>query len=135
MLGDSYPRRPGNGTGPIGEGEQIGGFAKHISGSHESTIIRATNELGRGVREKESEKKERRGATKIKDTRMHEINRDEGGVERRGFETFEVETDTRCSRWIRHCRAAANFQGNSINTRGFVPLRIDDSSHVPHVTY
>ncbi|XP_011062564.1 PREDICTED: uncharacterized protein LOC105150888 isoform X1 [Acromyrmex echinatior] len=31
-----FLRRPGNGTGPIGEGERIGGFAEHISGrSHE----------------------------------------------------------------------------------------------------
>lgn len=30
-----FLRRPRNGTGPIGEGERLGGFAEHISGSHE----------------------------------------------------------------------------------------------------
>lgn len=30
-----FLRRPGNGTAPIGEGERIGRFAEHISGSHE----------------------------------------------------------------------------------------------------
>lgn len=60
-LGRIFLCRPGNGTGPIGEGERIGEFAEHISGSHEIRFYGRQangNELVAGERKRE-EKKER----------------------------------------------------------------------------
>lgn len=82
-----FLRRPGNGTGPIGEGERIGGFAEHISGSHEIRFYgrqASGNELVAGERKRGKIERERaRGKkleTKTKYTRnVHvTIKRNEG---------------------------------------------------------
>lgn len=86
-----FLRRPGNGTGPIGEGERIGAFAEHISGSHEirfygrqtsgNELVAEERERGKG---KERERREGEPETKTKDPRnMHmttKRNRGGGGM-------------------------------------------------------
>lgn len=63
-----FLRRPGNGTGPIGEGEQIGGFAEHISGSHEIRFYgRRTSSRGARGRERERDRAKRNTRTQVCD--------------------------------------------------------------------
>lgn len=58
-----FLRRPGNSTGPIGEGERIGAFAEHISGNHEIRFygrLTRGNELVAEERERGKERERRR---------------------------------------------------------------------------